>query len=94
MDRSLGLVAIGGSLHPAAVPSANKIHPFSVSEVKAIAVGLKDLTGVVFQPTDLVDTKKSKAEYRYYDLAATPRQGEQDPPHPLVAREEGLFPAA
>ena len=71
MDRSLGLVAIGGSLHPAAVPRP-KVHAFSVSEVKAIATALKDLTGIVFQPTDLVDTKKSKAEYHYYDLAATP----------------------
>jgi hypothetical protein len=71
MDRSLGLVAIGGNLHPAAVPSP-RVAPFSVEGVKAIAAALGDLYGIPFQPSDLVDTKKVKAEYRYYDLAATP----------------------
>jgi len=71
MDRSLGLVAIGGNLHPAAVPSS-KVKPFSVTDVKAVSTALGDLYGIAFQPSDLVDTKKIKAEYRYYDLAGTP----------------------
>lgn len=74
MDRSLALVAIGGNLHPAAVstlPNA-KLKAFSVSDVKAVATALSDLYGAAFQPSDLVDTKKIKAEYRYYGLAATP----------------------
>lgn len=71
MDRSLGLVAIGGNLHPAAVAKA-KVNAFSIEGVKAISTALKDLHGVAFQPSDLVDTKKIKGEYRYFDLAATP----------------------
>ncbi|MEP7121397.1 MAG: M36 family metallopeptidase [Byssovorax sp.] len=71
MDRSLGLVAIGGNLHPAAVSTA-KVKAFSVPDVKAVSSALSDLYGVAFQPSDLVDTKKTKAEYRYYGLAATP----------------------
>jgi MYXO-CTERM domain-containing protein len=71
MDRNLGLVAIGGNLHPAAVAKP-KVAPFSVTDVKAVSAALSDLYGVTFQPSDLVDTKKIKAEYRYYDLAATP----------------------
>ena len=71
MDRGLGLVAIGGNLHPAAVPTP-KVAPFSVTDVKAVSAALSDLHGVTFQPQDLVDTKKIKAEYRYYNLAATP----------------------
>lgn len=71
MDRSLGLVAIGGNLHPAAVPSP-KVTPFSIEGVKAISTALGDLYGVPFQPSDLIDTKKIKAEYRYYDFAGTP----------------------
>jgi fungalysin metallopeptidase (M36)/PA domain-containing protein len=71
MDRSLALVAIGGNLHPAAV-STPKVPAFSVSDVKAVATALSDLYGAPFQPSDLVDTKKTKAEYRYYGLAPTP----------------------
>ena len=71
MDRSLALVAIGGNLHPAAVAKP-KVKAFSVSDVKAVAAALSDLYGAAFQASDLVDTKKIKAEYRYYDLAATP----------------------
>jgi hypothetical protein len=71
MDRSLALVAIGGNLHPAAVTTP-KVKAFSVSDVKAVAAALSDLYGAAFQASDLVDTKKTKAEYRYFDLAATP----------------------
>ena len=71
MDRSLGLVAIGGSLHPAAVARA-KVNAFSIEGVKAVSIALGDLHGIAFQPSDLVDTKKIKGEYRYFGLAATP----------------------
>jgi hypothetical protein len=71
MDRSLGLVAIGGSLHPAAVARA-KVNAFSIEGVKAVSIALEDLHGIAFQPSDLVDTKKIKGEYRYFGLAATP----------------------
>ncbi len=74
MDRSLALVAIGGNLHPAAVTTLpnSKVNAFTVPDIKAVATALSDLYGAPFQPSDLVDTKKSKAEYRYYGLAATP----------------------
>jgi hypothetical protein len=71
MSRDLGLVAIGGNLHPSAVATA-KSKAFSVSDVKAVSLALSDLYGAAFQPSDLVDTKQIKAEYRYYGLAATP----------------------
>ena len=71
MDRGLGLVAIGGNLHPAAVPTP-KVNAFSIEGVQAISTALRDLYGISFQPSDLVNTKKVKAEYQYYDFANTP----------------------
>jgi large repetitive protein len=70
MDRSFELVAIAGNLHAAAVPSP-KGAAFKVPEDAAIALALSDLYGVAFGAGDLSATKKIKADYRYYDLAAS-----------------------
>jgi MYXO-CTERM domain-containing protein len=68
MDRGHELVAIAGNLHAAAVP-APKVAASSLSEARAIAAAVQDLHDVSLAPADLVDLKKVKADYHYYDLA-------------------------
>jgi MYXO-CTERM domain-containing protein len=73
MSRSGDLVAIGGNLHPAATPKAKgKARSFKVSPNQAIANALNDLYGIKVGATSVVDAKREKGDYRYYDLAKTP----------------------
>ena len=70
MTRDLELVAIGGNLHPAAVPSP-KLAAFQLSEAQAVATAFDDLFGASLKPSDLLDLKRTKGDYHYYDLGAS-----------------------
>src|SRR5208282_2143140 len=49
MDRSLSLVAIGESLHAAAVPALGAV-PFPIDPRRALAAALADLQGIARAP--------------------------------------------
>ena len=67
LDRNLDLVAIGGNLHPAAVPSP-KGAVFSRTAPEAIASALSDLHGLAVASGDLVREKDGEGGYRRYAL--------------------------
>lgn len=67
MDRDLELVAIGGNLHASAVP-APRSAGFKLGQAQALAAALKDLYGVAVTPAELVDLKKVKAGFDYFDV--------------------------
>ncbi len=71
MTRTGELVAISGSLHPAAVSGAEKKLPsFSVKSASAVARALGDAFGVKVDPTKIADAKKKKSGYAYFDLTS------------------------
>jgi hypothetical protein len=67
LDRDLGLLAIGGHLHPAA-SSAGKGTGFVTDEPAAVAAALRDLYGAAVQPTALVREGRAQGPYGFYDL--------------------------
>ncbi len=71
MRRDLTLVAMGGNLHAAAAP-ARKGAAFTLDERKALAAAFEDLYGLPVPPASFLDTKRRKADYRYFDLLPTP----------------------
>ncbi len=57
LNRNLELVALGGSLHPAATPTGKPgTRDFTVPAEEALARGLSDLLGVAVTQGDLVET--------------------------------------
>ncbi|MEZ4310925.1 MAG: M36 family metallopeptidase, partial [Polyangiaceae bacterium] len=67
--RSGELVAISGSLHPAAVKGAEKKLPaFKLKGLNAVARTLEDVYGQKVAATDIADTKQKKAGYGLFDL--------------------------
>jgi MYXO-CTERM domain-containing protein len=73
MNRQGDLVAIGGNLHPAATPKGKgKTRTFKVSPSQAIANAFDDLYGIKIGASSIVDAKREKGDYRYFNLAATP----------------------
>lgn len=76
MTRTGELVAISGSLHPAAVFGAHKKLPdFGVSSASAIAHALEDAYGVKVDATKIADTKKKKAGYGLFGLKSPVKVG-------------------
>lgn len=71
MRRDLTLVAMGGNLHAAAAP-ARKGAAFTLDERKALAAAFEDLYGLPVPPASFLDTKRRKADYRYFDSLPTP----------------------
>ncbi len=70
MRQSLDVVALSGSLHPAAVPGDRYgTRKFTLAESQAVARALSDLFGAEVSPSSIVDTKKVKARYHSFDLA-------------------------
>jgi hypothetical protein len=72
MNRQGDLVAIGGNLHPAATPKTKgKARAFKVSPNQAIASAFGDLYGIKIGSASIVDAKREKGDYRYFNLAPT-----------------------
>jgi MYXO-CTERM domain-containing protein len=70
MDRNLELVAIGGNLHAAAVPSP-KSAGFKLGQAQALGAALKDLYGVAVPAGDLLDLKDLRAGFDHFDVKAS-----------------------
>ena len=71
MDRERSLVAIGGSLHEGAVPSA-KLGAHVLSPAAALGRALSDLYDTAVARSDLEDRGAVPGGYRAFALAATP----------------------
>ena len=69
MDRNLDLSAIGGNLHPDAVPHP-KNAAFALSDVEALASAFGDLYDVRATVSDFAPAASSRAPYRHFDLVA------------------------
>ncbi|HVY48210.1 MAG TPA: M36 family metallopeptidase, partial [Minicystis sp.] len=68
LDRSLRLVAIGGNLHPSAVPHP-KIAARVLAAEDALAVAFDDLYGASTVGGDFVDLKQDRGGYRSFALS-------------------------
>jgi hypothetical protein len=68
-DREL--VAISGNLHASAVASAEHRLAFKVPAPEALANALQEHYGLAVEPSHLVDLKKAKGDYSYFDFAST-----------------------
>ncbi|WP_169796440.1 M36 family metallopeptidase [Chondromyces crocatus] len=69
LKRDLSLVAISGNLHPSAVSGYSRDASAKLSPEQAIAVALHDLFGARIAEGQVVDTKRTKGDYRYFDLS-------------------------
>ncbi|MFO0758701.1 MAG: M36 family metallopeptidase [Byssovorax sp.] len=74
MDRSLHLVAIGGSLHAQAGATV-KGASFKLTERDALSAAFKDLYGLALSPVTFPDRKETDGGYRFFDLAPTTSLG-------------------
>jgi len=73
LDRSGGLVAIGGNLHGAAAPLARGAkQAFSSGPAQAIAQAATDAFRAPVRASDLIDLKQEKAGYRSFGLSKAP----------------------
>jgi large repetitive protein len=68
LDRSRRLVAIGGALHEAAIPSA-KHGRFAASSAQAAAAALGDLSELLVDPTHLVGQGTRPEGYEFFGLS-------------------------
>lgn len=74
MNRQGNLVAIGGSLHADATLKKKSApgRAFTIRDTEAIAKAFHDQYTIQLAPSDLIDARREKLGYRYYDLKATP----------------------
>ena len=74
MNRQGDLVAIGGSLHADATLKKKNTpgRAFKIGDTEAIAKAFHDRYAIQLAPSALIDARKEKLGYRYYDLEATP----------------------
>ncbi len=72
LDRSFGLVAIGGHLHSSGA-NRPKGRGFALPERDAIAVAMSDLVTAEVNARDLVPSTRMRSDRRYYELARSSR---------------------
>jgi len=73
LKQNLDLVAISGSLHPAATPQGKPgTRTFKISSGDALARAFEKLYGVALSPSALKDAGRSEGGYERFDLAPTP----------------------
>ncbi|MFO0759764.1 MAG: M36 family metallopeptidase [Byssovorax sp.] len=78
MNRAGELVAISGSLHPSAVPGAEKkVGKHKLSRTASVKIALDDALGVAVPAAAFADSRTVKAGYNYVDLKAKVKVGRE-----------------
>ena len=72
MKRNHELVAISGSPRAGAAETKKSGRTFKIGPDQAIARAFKDLYGIHLNTSNLRDTKRAQADYRFFELTAKP----------------------